>query len=84
MTRNFALELAPIRVNLISPGMVETSLWGHLPEETQQKMFADTGKRLWTGKVGQTEDVTEGYLMLMKDQNITGSVVSSNGGSIYI
>ncbi|KAF2101182.1 NAD(P)-binding protein [Rhizodiscina lignyota] len=84
MTRNFALELAPIRVNLISPGMVETTLWDHIPPETQQKMFSETGKRVWTGKVGQTVDVTEGYLMLMKDHNITGSVVSSNGGSIYV
>ena len=83
-TRNFALELAPIRVNLISPGMVETSLWDHIPDEARQKMYTDTGKRLWTGSVGKTENVTQGYLMLMKDQNITGSVVSSNAGSIYI
>ena len=33
-----------------------------------------------TGRVGRVEDVVEGYLMCLKDQNVTGSIVSSNGG----
>jgi hypothetical protein len=48
------------------------------------KHFEETGKRLLMGRIGQVEDVTEAYLYVIKDQNVTGSVVSTNGGSILV
>jgi NAD(P)-dependent dehydrogenase (short-subunit alcohol dehydrogenase family) len=84
MTRQLAVDLKPIRVNLISPGPVDTPLWDWMTEDVKKKSFEAVGKTLLTGRVGQVEDVTEAYLYLMKDQNVTGSVVSTNGGSILI
>jgi NAD(P)-dependent dehydrogenase (short-subunit alcohol dehydrogenase family) len=84
MTRQLAVDLKPIRVNLISPGPIDTPLWDWLEADAKKKMFETTGKMLLTGRVGQVEDVTEAYLYLMKDQNVTGSVLSTNGGSILV
>jgi NAD(P)-dependent dehydrogenase (short-subunit alcohol dehydrogenase family) len=37
-----------------------------------------------TGKVGQPEDVAESYLYCMRDANVTGSVISTNGGHLIM
>lgn len=85
MTRNLALDLKPIRVNLVSPGMIVTEMWNHMgtPEENE-KIFKATSEKLPTGRVGQPEDVAEAYLWLMKDKNVTGVVVASDSGSRLI
>lgn len=85
LTRNLAHELKPIRVNLVEPGAVDTELWDPTfagnPEA--KKAFLDNfGLSLPTGVVGRVEDVVELYLALMKDQNNTGSIVASNGGTL--
>ncbi len=78
--RNLALDLKPIRVNLINPGGVETELWNFVPEQQRKGMLEDLGKKCATGSVGRVEDVAEAYLYCMKDRNVTGSVINSNGG----
>jgi len=101
MTRSLALDLAPVRVNLISPGGVETELWNGLPEDKRKAMFKEMGESVPTGTIGKPEDVAESYivrekpfitpttLMLtqqpqycMRDQNLTGSVISTNSGAL--
>ncbi|MCJ1352786.1 MAG: hypothetical protein MMC33_002770 [Icmadophila ericetorum] len=82
MTRNLALDLAPIRVNLISPGMLKTELWDGVPKEQYEQMEKATAARLPTGRVAGPESVAEAYLYLMKDENCTGSMISSNGGHL--
>lgn len=82
MTRNLALDLAPIRVNLISPGAVETPLWDDIPLEHRERMMEGLREKLTTGQVGKPEDVAESYLFVMKDWNCSGSVVDSNGGAL--
>jgi NAD(P)-dependent dehydrogenase (short-subunit alcohol dehydrogenase family) len=84
LTRQFALDLKPLRVNLISPGAVETELWDGLPEEQRGSVLEGFAKKMATGRVGRPEDVAEGYLYCMRDGNLTGSVVSSNGGSLVM
>ncbi|KAF3395902.1 putative oxidoreductase YkvO [Penicillium rolfsii] len=78
MTRNLALDLKPLRVNLVSPGVVATPLWGTngVPEEMSQHTTL--------GKVGTPEEVAEAYVYLMKDTNATGSCISTNGGSLLL
>ena len=84
MTRGLALDLKPIRVNLISPGAVDTELWSHMSEEEKQGMFKELSKKIPVGKVASVEDVAESYLYLMKDRNITGAMVSTNGGHLLV
>jgi NAD(P)-dependent dehydrogenase (short-subunit alcohol dehydrogenase family) len=84
VTRNLALDLKPIRVNLVSPGAVETELWGSLSAEQKESMFKGIGEKNLTGAVGQAEDVAEQYLALLRDYNVTGSVVRSDGGHLLV
>lgn len=62
MTRGLAIDLAPIRVNLVSPGAVHTELFGEVGEEVLGK-FREMSL---TGEMGRPEDVAEGYLYAMK------------------
>ncbi|KAF4625197.1 hypothetical protein G7Y89_g12971 [Cudoniella acicularis] len=80
LTRSFALDLAPIRVSLVSPGTTDTETQG--PEEVRAKRMAEVAKTALLDKVGTPEEVGEAYIYLMKDNNNTGSVVISSGGSL--
>lgn len=82
MARSLALDLAPIRVNCVSPGAVDTELWKGMPEDKKQELFEGVKKGTTTGKVATPEDVAESYLYLMRDHNVTGSVISTNGGHL--
>lgn len=87
MTRNLAYDLKPIRVNLVSPGVVETELWDKVLDgnaKAKQAAFDGVVKSVPTGRVAQPEDVAEAYLFLMKDPNVTGTVVDSNSGALLI
>lgn len=79
MTKSLALDLKPLRVNLVSPGAVETPLWGPsgVPEDIKKNYTA-------LGKAGSVDEVAEAYVYLMKDTNATGSCVSTNGGSLLL
>ncbi|KAL8676790.1 MAG: hypothetical protein Q9186_006718 [Xanthomendoza sp. 1 TL-2023] len=85
MIRNLALDLAPIRVNLVSPGAVETEMWNAMPkEQLQQFKEGIESKGTTTGKIGQPSDVAEAYLYSMKDRNCTGTVIDTNGGNLLV
>ncbi|RDW66861.1 tropinone reductase-like protein 3 [Coleophoma crateriformis] len=84
MTRNLALDLKPIRVNCVSPGLVDTNLWRHLPSEARDANLRSAAAKLPTGRIGKPEDVAEAYLWLLKDPNVTGSVVSDNSGALLV
>ena len=83
MARGLALDMKPIRVNIVSPGAVDTELW-KMSEEAKQKLFASMSSRMATGRVGRVEDVAEAYIYAMKDENLTGSLISSNGGALLM
>ncbi|KAK9243377.1 hypothetical protein V1506DRAFT_387201 [Lipomyces tetrasporus] len=80
MTRNLALDLKPIRVNLVSPGAVLTELWGPNPDG----IIAALSQKMPLGKVGSVEEAAEPYIYLMKDTNSTGSIVPTNGGELLL
>jgi NAD(P)-dependent dehydrogenase (short-subunit alcohol dehydrogenase family) len=76
-TRGLALDLKPIRVNLVSPGAVDTELWAGMPAEQKQEMFKSFESKMTTGSVGQVVDVVEAFLYCMKDRNTSGAMISS-------
>lgn len=80
LTRTLALDLAPIRVNLVSPGTTDTEIQG--PEEQRAQKMAAAAERALLGKVGTPEEVAEAYIYLMKDSNNTGTCVSTSGGDL--
>ncbi len=84
LTRQLAIELAPIRVNLVSPGLVDTELWDPMGKEMLAGIKKSTEDMMPTGRVAQPEDIAESYLYLMKDANITGTVISTNSGALLV
>ncbi|EXJ84959.1 hypothetical protein A1O3_05634 [Capronia epimyces CBS 606.96] len=83
LTRGLALDLKPVRVNLVSPGAVETELWdGFGPAKPEA--LAQFASKTTTGKVGAVEDVVEGYLFAIKDKNVTGTIIRTDGGLFLV
>ncbi|MCJ1307942.1 hypothetical protein MMC25_001590 [Agyrium rufum] len=82
LTRGLALDLAPIRVNLISPGAVKTPLWSGMSEEQFAAMEKGFKEKSTTGAIGLPEDVAEAFLFAMKDKNCTGTVINSDSGAL--
>lgn len=84
MTKALALELKPIRVNLVQPGAVDTNLWSHLEAATREKLFKKWESEILTGRVGQPEDVAEAYAYCWRDGNVTGATVQTDGGHTMV
>ncbi|CAO3433101.1 SDR family oxidoreductase [Azospirillum endophyticum] len=80
LVRGLALELAPIRVNAVSPGLIATPLWSGLSEEKREAMFAGAAQRLPVRRVGQPEDIANAVLFLATTPFATGSTVRVDGG----
>lgn len=78
--RVLALELAPLRVNAVSPGVVDTPWWDRVPPDFKRDYFAQTSTRLPARRVGRPEDVAELIVLLMSNGFMTGSVYEVDGG----
>jgi NAD(P)-dependent dehydrogenase (short-subunit alcohol dehydrogenase family) len=84
LTRSLAVELAPLRVNLVCPGLVKTELWDVMPPADRQEKFDQTATMLPARHVGEPFELAEAYLYLMKAGFTTGSVVIADGGQSLI
>ncbi len=76
-----AVELAPLRINVVCPGVVDTGIWNALPEDRRAALYAGMERNLPVGRVGKPEDLAEAYLYLMRNGYSTGTVVVSDGGA---
>lgn len=84
LTRALAVELAPVRVNAVSPGVVRSPLWGAMSEHDREAMYRDASARLPVGRVGEVEDIAEAYLYLMRENFSTGQVIVVDGGTVLV
>jgi NAD(P)-dependent dehydrogenase (short-subunit alcohol dehydrogenase family) len=80
LARGLALELAPVRVNAVSPGLIATPLWSGMPNDKREAMFASAAQRLPARRVGQPEDIANAVMFLVKTPFATGSTVRVDGG----
>ncbi|RQT36516.1 SDR family oxidoreductase [Burkholderia cepacia] len=80
LARGLALELAPVRVNTVSPGLIATPLWSKIDAEARDRMYEGAAARLPAGRVGQPEDVANAVLYLASTPYATGSTVLVDGG----
>lgn len=80
LARGLALELSPVRVNAVSPGMIATPLWSKLSDEARQSMFDNAAARLPARRVGQPEDIANAVIYLASTAYATGSTVLVDGG----
>jgi NAD(P)-dependent dehydrogenase (short-subunit alcohol dehydrogenase family) len=84
LTRALALELAPIRVNAVSPGVVRTNLWQNMTAEEREGLFESVGKSLPVGRVGEAGDIAQAYLFLMQEGFATGQTIVVDGGTVLV
>jgi NAD(P)-dependent dehydrogenase (short-subunit alcohol dehydrogenase family) len=80
--RSLAVELAPIRVNVVAPGVVRSPLWTGLPEEDREAMFESVGAGLPLRRVAEVEDVAKAFVHLMDSDYLTGTVSVVDGGTL--
>jgi len=82
LARSLALELAPVRVNAVSPGIIDTPIRAAMPEAARRDMLAKTAASLPVGRVGQGEDIARQILAFMANGFATGSIVYIDGGAL--
>ncbi|WP_409305826.1 SDR family oxidoreductase [Peribacillus sp. SCS-155] len=84
LVRGLALDLAPIRVNVVSPGIVDTPIYAGMPEQQREEMFAGIGQQLPVGRIAKPEDIAQTYVYLAKNGFTTGTSVLVDGGAHLI
>jgi NAD(P)-dependent dehydrogenase (short-subunit alcohol dehydrogenase family) len=82
LARSLALELAPVRVNAVSPGIIDTPIRAAMPEAARRDMLAKTAAGLPVGRVGVGEDIARQILAFMTIGFATGSIVYIDGGAL--
>jgi NAD(P)-dependent dehydrogenase (short-subunit alcohol dehydrogenase family) len=82
LARSLALELAPVRVNAVSPGIIDTPIRAAMPEAARLDMLAKTAAGLPVGRVGVGEDIARQILAFMTIGFATGSIVYIDGGAL--
>jgi NAD(P)-dependent dehydrogenase (short-subunit alcohol dehydrogenase family) len=80
LARALALELAPTRVNVVSPGWVDTPMWDEIVGEAKAGFFASMAPRLPARKIATPADVARAYLYLMESEITTGETIRVDGG----
>lgn len=78
--RALALELAPIRVNVVSPGWVDTPVWDVVAGDRKGAVLSGMAERLPVQRVGTPADVARAFLFLMQSEYSTGTVLHIDGG----
>ncbi|NOK22130.1 SDR family oxidoreductase [Corallococcus carmarthensis] len=80
LARALAIELAPLRVNAVSPGWVDTPIWERIAGAAKQERLEAMALRLPVGRVGQPDDIAQAVCFLMENGFTTGSVLHVDGG----
>ncbi|MEV6866203.1 SDR family oxidoreductase [Streptosporangium subroseum] len=80
LARSLALELGPIRVNAISPGVIDTGIWDSLGEEGKRAYFDDLRARNPARRIGTVQDIADAVLYAMTSPFLTGVTLRVDGG----
>jgi NAD(P)-dependent dehydrogenase (short-subunit alcohol dehydrogenase family) len=79
LCRALALELVPIRVNVIAPGLIESGMQDHFGEK-KQEVLEQMGKGVPLGRVGQADEVASAILLTLTNTYLTGTTIDVDGG----
>jgi NAD(P)-dependent dehydrogenase (short-subunit alcohol dehydrogenase family) len=81
LVRGLSVDLAPIRVNVVSPGIVDTPIYAGMPDDQRQALFNGIAQQLPVGRIAKPEDIAETYVYLAKNGFTTGTAVLIDGGA---
>lgn len=84
LTTALAVELAPIRVNAVAPGLIRTPLWDGMSEADRSALYEQETQRVPLGRIGEVEDVAKAYVYCMEQTFATGTVITVEGGSLLV
>ena len=84
LTRSLAVELAPIRVNAISPGTIDTGAWDAFGEQGKADLFAELAERNPVRRIGLGEDISNAALFCMTNTFLTGATLHVDGGETLV
>ncbi|MCG9658010.1 SDR family oxidoreductase [Vibrio mediterranei] len=82
VTKILARELAPIRVNAVSPGLTKTTAYKGMDQATRDTMYENAKNNLPVGKVGEAQDVAKAYLFAIENTYMTGAIIDVDGGAL--
>jgi NAD(P)-dependent dehydrogenase (short-subunit alcohol dehydrogenase family) len=80
---SLAAELKPIRVNAVSPGLIDTPLWDFMPDDARKEFLSTVGGKLPLGRPGQSIEVAEIIAAIAKCGFATGSIYEVDGGGRF-
>ena len=80
MGRTMAAELGPIRVNMVSPGIIDTPYYDWMKNEQKQMLFKQMAERLPLGRIGKPDEIAHSIIMLLENEFVTGAVLDIDGG----
>nr|WP_193580864.1 SDR family oxidoreductase [Paenibacillus aceris] len=78
--QTLALELAPLRVNVVSPGIIDTPARSKMAEAARKQFYETVGEKLPVKRVGFAEEVAQSVLYLIQNPFVTGTVLHVDGG----
>ena len=82
LARSLALDLAPVRVNCVSPGIIDTPIRAAMPEAARREMLEKTTAALPVRRVGLGEDIARQIVAFMTNGFATGSILYLDGGGL--
>ena len=80
LVRALAVELAPIRVNAVSPGWVDTTIWAQVAADRKDETLGAMAERLPVGRIGQPDDIADAIFFLIGNGFTTGTTLHVEGG----
>lgn len=84
LTRALAVELAPIRVNAVMPGVVRTPLWDPMPQDMRDQLYRDSAATTPLRRVAGPDDIARAYLYFLTQPHATGTVITLDGGAVLV
>ena len=82
LTRGLAVELAPVRVNAVRPGVIRTTMWNGIPDPEREALLETLAERALTKTTGEPHQIAAAHLYLMENRFVTGTVLTVDGGFI--
>jgi NAD(P)-dependent dehydrogenase (short-subunit alcohol dehydrogenase family) len=80
LARSMAIELAPVRVNVVRPGIVDTPLFDRMAGEHKAEVLAAQAKRIPLQRVAQPAEIAHAVAFLMTNEYVTGETLTIDGG----